>query len=154
MLSRGVANIYIGTITTCTTCVAVRTFGALRTLYSDFLRFDFAIDNIGAQNGGTDFRIGTLYTRPATINANTDLSVGFELKQEDEPLYLIRQVGTVVSLRRVVSERFETEIGMAVFVSEVEDNFGNRDFTIYGVPMRAKYDARDNIVWGVLARRS
>lgn len=110
------------------------------------LRFDFAIDNIGAQNGGTDFRIGTLYTRPATINANTDLSVGFELKQEDEPLYLIRQVGTVVSLRRVVSERFETEIGMAVFVSEVEDNFGNRDFTIYGVPMRAKYDARDNIV--------
>ncbi|MCP4820442.1 MAG: BamA/TamA family outer membrane protein [Shimia sp.] len=109
------------------------------------LRFDVSIDNIGAQNGGTDFRIGTLYTRPATLESNTDLTFGVEIKQEDEPLYLIRQIGTVASLRRVHSERFETEIGMAIFVSEVEDNFGSRDFTVYGVPVRAKYDARDEI---------
>jgi len=109
------------------------------------LRFDASIENIGAQSGGTNFRIGTLYSRPATFEADTELTVGFEIKQEDEPLYFLRQVGTTVGLRRVHSERFETEIGLGVFISEVDDNFGVRDFSIYGVPFRVKYDARDNI---------
>lgn len=112
---------------------------------ADRLRFDASIDNIGAQSGGIDFRIGTLYTRPATFEADTDLTVGFEIKQEDEPLYFLRQVGTAVSLRRVHSERFETEIGLGVYISEVDDNFGERDFSIYGIPFRVKYDARDNL---------
>lgn len=109
------------------------------------LRFDAAIESIGAQSGGTDFRIGTLYSRPATLDPNTELTIGFEIKQEDEPLYFLRQVGSAVSLRRVHSERFETEIGLAFAISEVDDNFGNRHFSIYGLPVRMKYDARDDI---------
>jgi translocation and assembly module TamA len=110
------------------------------------LRFDVSVDNLGAQSGGVDYRFGTLYSRPATFEANTNLNIGFEIKQEDEDLYFLRQVGTVIGLHRVHSERFETEVGLGVFISEVEDNFGKRDFSIYGVPVRIKYDARDDIV--------
>ncbi|TCL01424.1 autotransporter secretion outer membrane protein TamA [Shimia isoporae] len=109
-------------------------------------RIDASVDNLGAQSGGTDYRIGTTYTRPATLRSDTELAIAFEIKQEDEPLYFLRQVGTVIGFRRVYSKRVEAELGLGVFISEVEDNFGVRDFAIYGLPFRFKYDARDDIV--------
>lgn len=112
---------------------------------AESLRFDASIDNLGSQSGGTDYRIGTLYTRPATLDAETDLVVGFEIKQEDEPLYFLRQVSTQVAFKRYHSERFESSIGLGFGYSQVDDNFGSRDFLIYGIPVRTKLDRRDNI---------
>ncbi len=113
---------------------------------AESLRFDASIENIGAQNGGTDYRVGVLYTRPATLRSDTDLTFGFELKQEDEPLYFIKQVASQIALKRYVSERFEVSVGLGFQISEVDDNFGERDFSVYGIPIRAKLDERDDIL--------
>ncbi|MEP2532387.1 BamA/TamA family outer membrane protein [Shimia sp.] len=112
---------------------------------AESLRFDASIDNIGAQSGGTDWRLATLYTRPATLRSDTDLTIGLEIKQEDEDLYFLRQFGARVGFVRYHSERFETRFGFGALVSEVDDNFGHRHFSVYGLPVGLTWDQRDNI---------
>ncbi len=109
------------------------------------LRFDFAVENLGAQNSGVNYRLGTLYTRPATFNSNTALTLGAELKQEDEDLYLLRQLSLVVGVKRIHSERFETSARIGAYFSEVDDNYGERELHVLGVPVTTKLDRRDNI---------
>ncbi|PSL14048.1 autotransporter assembly complex protein TamA [Shimia abyssi] len=107
------------------------------------LRFDASIDNIGAQSGGTDWSLGALYTRPATLRSDTDFQLSFEVKQEDEDLYFLRQVGTQFGFKRYISDRFEASMELAFRASEVDDNFGSRNFFVYGIPMRILWDQRD-----------
>ncbi len=109
------------------------------------LRLDASIDNIGGETSGTDWFLGALYTRPSTFHSDTDLLLGVELKQEDEDLYFLRQASANIGIKRHFSERFETSIGANLRFSEVDDNFGERRFMVYGVPMEALYDQRDNI---------
>ncbi len=109
------------------------------------LRFDFSIENLGAQNSGVNYRLGTLYTRPATFGSNTALTLGAELKQEDEDLYWLRQLSVVAGVKTIHSERFETSAGLGLFFSDVDDNYGKRKLHLIGVPVTTKMDRRDNI---------
>lgn len=111
---------------------------------AESLRFDASVENIGGQNSGMDWRLGALYTRPATLGADTDLLIGAEIKQEDEELYFLRQAGMQVGFRRYHSERLETRAAFGFRFSEVEDNFGDRNFAIYGIPSGVTWDMRDN----------
>ncbi|CUH51651.1 autotransporter assembly complex protein TamA [Shimia marina] len=112
---------------------------------ADSLRFDAAIENLGAQSSGVNYRVGTLYTRPATLRSNVSLTLGAELKQEDEDLYFLRQLGASVGLKRIHSDRFETSLALTGFFSDVDDNFGERHFKAIGVSSTTKLDRRDNI---------
>ncbi|WP_209075948.1 BamA/TamA family outer membrane protein [Shimia sp. R9_3] len=110
------------------------------------LRFDAEVENIGGDGGGINYRLGTLYSRPATFNSDTALIVGAEIKQEDEDLYFLRQFGASVGYKRIVSERLETSAALTGFYSDVRDNFGDRTFQGIGVWAQAKLDRRDVIV--------
>ncbi len=109
------------------------------------LRFDAHIENVGAQTGGVNYRVAAKYSRPATFTSDTDLTFGLEIKQEDEDLYFLRQFGGTFGLKRIHSERFETSVGLGAYISEVDDNYGHRYFSIYGLPVTTKMDRRDNI---------
>ena len=111
---------------------------------ADRLRFDASIEQIAAQSGGTDWRIGGLYTRPATLGPDTDMTFGIEIKQEDEDLYFLRQAGSRIGLVRHFSDQLEMRIGLGFRISEVDDNYGHRDFAIYSVPLGVTWDQRDN----------
>lgn len=110
------------------------------------LRFDAEIENIGGDSAGLNYRLGTLYSRPATFNSDTALVIGAEIKQEDEDLYFLRQFGASVGYKRIVSERLETSAALTGFHSDVDDNFGEREFQALGVRAYAKLDRRDVIV--------
>ncbi|WP_353311929.1 BamA/TamA family outer membrane protein [Shimia sp. NS0008-38b] len=109
------------------------------------LRFDASVENLGAQTSGVNYRFGTLYTRPATFSSNTALIIGAELKQEDEDLYFLRQLGGTIGFKRIHSDRFETSLSLAGFISDVDDNFGERHFKAIGLTSTTKLDRRDNI---------
>ncbi len=109
------------------------------------LRFDAEIENIGGDSAGLNYRLGTIYSRPATFNSNTALVVGAEIKQEDEDLYFLRQIGASVGYKRIVSERLETSAALTTFHSHVRDNFGDRTFQAIGIRAGAKLDRRDVI---------
>ncbi len=113
---------------------------------ADSLRFDASVEQIAAQSGGTDWRLGGLYTRPATLGPDTDLTFGIEVKQEDEDLYFLRQAGSRIGLVRHFSDRLETRVGLGFRLSEVDDNYGHREFAIYAAPLGVTWDQRDNIL--------
>ena len=110
------------------------------------LRFDAEIENMGGDGSGMNYRLGTLYSRPATFNSDTSLILGAELKQEDEDLYFLRQFSASVGYKRIVSERLETSAALTGFHSDVDDNFGERNFQAIGIWTQAKLDRRDVII--------
>ncbi len=109
------------------------------------LRFDFAIENLGAQSSGVNYSLGTRFSRPATFGANTALTLGAELKQEDEDLYFLRSLSLGVGVKTIHSDRFETTAGLGLYFSDVDDNYGERRLHLIGVPVTTKMDRRDNI---------
>ena len=51
------------------------------------LRFDVEIGGIGGSKGEEDFALSTSITRPATLSADTDATLGFAIKRLQEPNY-------------------------------------------------------------------
>lgn len=117
-----------------------------RNLLGDGERFliDGEISGIGAQSGGTDLSFNTELTRPATFQADTDLSVGLFLDVIDDPLYELDRLGANAFLTRVFSPSFSASAGVLVEISQSTDDYGDREFQTFGLPIRATWDQRDD----------
>jgi translocation and assembly module TamA len=126
--------------------LALTTFWLHRNLtgFADSFRVEGEVSGIGGDSGGTDFRIGATYNRPATFNPETDLFVGAELESLDEPEFSSDRAELTVGARRVVSDEFQYTYGVSIESSRVSDAFGERNFLIVSLPLEAEYDRRDD----------
>lgn len=107
------------------------------------LRLEAAIDGIGAQVGGLGFALDARYTRPATLNRDTDLELGLNAVRLNEADFvadaftadaLLRwRRSAVLSLTAGASLRWEAgRSGLA------------EDFGTFGLPLMLTRDTRDN----------
>ena len=112
--------------------------------FADSLRVEGGATGIGGDSGGTDFRLGTDYVRPATFNAETDLVVGVELEHLDQEDFVTDRFEVNVGARRIVSDEFQYTYGLAYAYSRTDDAFGERNFSILSIPLEATYDRRDD----------
>lgn len=103
------------------------------------LRLEAAVDGIGARVGGLGFVLDARYSRPATLNRDTDLELGLNAARLNEATYqadaftadaLLRwRRSTVLSLTAGASLRWEA---------------GAQDFGTFGLPVTLTRDTRDD----------
>lgn len=83
-------------------------------------------------------------TRPSTFNSDTDLYILGDLEQLDEPHYLSLQARREVGISRYFSKTLSAEAGISYRFSDVDDDFGARQFSHLALPLTLTWDRRDD----------
>lgn len=110
------------------------------------LRFELDIENIGAttDDNGVDYRLTGSFKRPAVAGPDYDLYVNTELAREDEPGYLSTSFQLGAGVTRIFDDELEGSIGLLYRAGRVEDSFGDRDYSLFGLPIALTWDKRDD----------
>ncbi|WP_299968952.1 BamA/TamA family outer membrane protein [uncultured Roseobacter sp.] len=107
------------------------------------LRFDAEIAGIGGDTGGTDFRVGARFDRPATFNEDTGLYLLAEIEQQDEVNFFSRQATIGAGIERIASDERKYRFGVALRRANTRDAFGDNQYALFMVPAGATFDYRD-----------
>jgi len=108
------------------------------------LRIEGEITGIEGNSGGTDYKLGARFDRPATFGADTSLYLLGEVERQDEPNYQLRGGKIEIGATRFVSKGIEGEFGFGLNYAKVDDSFGRRQFTYLTMPTKATWDYRDD----------
>lgn len=108
------------------------------------LRIEAEVDGIGGTSGGTDYRLGVRFERPATFNADTDFYALAEIEQLDEVNFFSRQIDLEAGIERIANENRTYRLGLGLRRAETEDAFGTNRYTLLTLPLGAQFDYRDD----------
>nr|WP_037968214.1 BamA/TamA family outer membrane protein [Sulfitobacter guttiformis] len=108
------------------------------------LRFDAEISGIGGNSGGTDYRLGARFERPATFNEDTDFYALALLEQLDEVSFFSRQLDLEAGIKRIASAERTYTRGLGLRTAQTRDAFGERNYTLLTLPLSAEFDYRDD----------
>ncbi len=112
------------------------------------LRFDGVISGIGGMTdgdyAGVDYSLSTTFRRPATLNPDTDLILGLEVSDENEPDYSSQSFTIGAGFARNIRDRFTAEYGIGYFYSRDENNSGITEYSLLTFPLGAMTDRRDD----------
>ncbi|UWR24194.1 autotransporter assembly complex protein TamA [Sulfitobacter sp. S190] len=108
------------------------------------LRFDAEITGIGGGTGGTDYKLGVRFERPATFNEDTNFYALAQIEQLDEESFFSRQLDLEAGIERIASENRTYTLGVGLRTAENRDAFGEDKYTILTLPLGAEFDYRDN----------
>lgn len=126
--------------------VAIRSFWTHRNFFggAERLRIEADIEGIGGEFGGTDFRLGARFTRPATFDEDIDYYIEAEIEQLDEPEFFARQASVETGIERYVNENFNYRIGVGARRANTRDAFGENQYALLLLPVGATLDFRDD----------
>ena len=112
------------------------------------LRFDAVVSGIGGLTdgdyAGVDFNLSTTFRRPATLNPDTDLILGFEVSDENEPDYSSQSFTIGAGFARNIRDRFTAEYGIGYFYSRDENDSGVTEYSLLTFPLGGMTDRRDD----------
>jgi translocation and assembly module TamA len=108
------------------------------------LRFDADISGIAGETGGEDFEIGTTLIRPATLTPDTTGILYITYAQDVEPNYTLQEFSTGLTFDHRFSETLTGFAGIKYSNIDTDDAFGQRNFSLIGLPMGLIYDTRNN----------
>ncbi|MEM6372612.1 MAG: BamA/TamA family outer membrane protein [Pseudomonadota bacterium] len=108
------------------------------------LQIDGEIAGVGGDTGGIDYRLTALLTRPATIRTDLEAYVLAEVEQRDDPNLFSRTVRLEAGGTYFASEDREYSYGIGLRRSLTRDDLGERDYTIFTIPLTATFDRRDD----------
>lgn len=103
-----------------------------------------AVENIGTQSGGMDYSLGAKLARPATFNADTTLSTGFEIGRLQEADYDSDYFTAELGLDRVFSDSLSGSLSFAYDYSRVDDATGETTYQALSLPVDVVWDRRDS----------
>ncbi|TDL79439.1 outer membrane protein assembly factor [Palleronia sediminis] len=107
------------------------------------LRFEGEVSGLGGGTGGPDYKLGARFERPATFSAKNTLFLETTLERLDEPDYL-STVGFVgAGIQRIVNDEITFSYGLAYRFSRVEDDLGERDYSMLLAPLEGTFDNRE-----------
>ncbi|MEQ9692733.1 BamA/TamA family outer membrane protein [Shimia sp. SDUM112013] len=126
--------------------LSVSTYWIHRNIFggAERLRLEGEISGIGAQTGGIDYILSAELVRPATFNADSEVAFRIEASQIDDPFYFMKQFEAAFTFTRVISDEFQVAAGLLYQRSNVRDDFGNRQFSTFGVPGMITWDKRND----------
>lgn len=108
------------------------------------LRFDFQVDNVGAQETGEDYMIGVTLERPATFTPDTLASLyanASRINDEDQTINLfVAGFGAT----QFWSDDLTLRAGLEYRAERVSDITGDYDFDVLAAPLGATYDRRNS----------
>ena len=107
------------------------------------LRLEAAVDGIAARSGGLGFSLDARFTRPATINRDTDLELGLNAVRLNETDYLADAFTAEAILRRRYSASLGASAGLSLRFESADYAGISREFGTFGVPLNVTHDTRD-----------
>ncbi|MGC1496542.1 MAG: autotransporter assembly complex family protein [Sulfitobacter sp.] len=108
------------------------------------LRLEAEVAGIGGSTGGTDYKLGARFERPATFNADTDFYALAQIEQLDEVNFFSRQLDLEAGIERFANENRTYTLGIGLRTAETRDAFGTNKYTLLTLPLSAEFDYRDN----------
>ncbi len=108
------------------------------------LRFDADISGISGETGGRDYEIGASLIRPATITPDTKAILYVIYSQDVEPNYTLQEFSTGLTFDHRISETLTASVGIKYSNIDTDDAFGQRNFSLIGLPLGLDYDTRSN----------
>ncbi len=115
------------------------------------LRVDGEISNIAGGNDafgdkdGTDYSLDVRLTRPGTFNSDTDAFLFGSLSREAEEDYIENQVTFGLGFSRFFSDTLYGEVSAGLRYSNVDDDFGQREFYHVVFPSLLEWDRRNDV---------
>lgn len=110
---------------------------------ADRLRLEAAVDGIAARTGGLGFSLDARYIRPATLNRDTDLELGFNAVRQDERDYQADAFTAEGLLRRRFSHGLSATAGVSLRYEQSTYGGVQNDFGTLGLPVSITQDTRD-----------
>ncbi|KPQ05992.1 MAG: autotransporter translocation and assembly module outer membrane component TamA [Rhodobacteraceae bacterium HLUCCA12] len=110
------------------------------------LRLEAAIEGIAARVGGLGFSLDARYTRPATLDSDTDLELGLRAVRVDERDYGADSAEAEVSFLRRYSERLTGHAGLSFRFERARYGAGRSlrgNFGTVALPVGLTWDDRD-----------
>jgi translocation and assembly module TamA len=108
------------------------------------LRFDAEVRGIGGNSGGTDYKVGARFERPATFNEDTDFYALAKIEQLDEVSFFSRQLDLEAGIIRIASEQRTYTLGVGLRTAQTRDVFGENNYSLLTLPLSAQFDYRDD----------
>ena len=109
------------------------------------LRFEGEVDGIGASGEeDPDYRLTARFERPATFDADTDLTLLAEVERLDEPSFTSDIARVEVGVIRYATPDLTLRGGVQLRFSDVEDDLGERSLRHLVLPIQATQDKRDD----------
>lgn len=108
------------------------------------LRLEAEVSGIGGSSGGTDYKLGARFERPATFNEDTNFYALALLEQLDELSYFSRQFDLEAGIERIATPERTYTLGVGLRTAETRDAFGENRYTLLTLPLSAEFDYRDN----------
>lgn len=107
------------------------------------LRLEASVEGIGARTGGLGYSLDALYTRPATLNRDTDLELGLRALRVSERDFNADSIELRVHLNRQFSEQLSASAGVDLLHERAEFGGATRNFGTLGLPVSVTHDTRD-----------
>lgn len=108
------------------------------------LRLNAEVSGIGGNSGGTDYKLGARFERPATFNEDTDFYALARLEQLDEKSFYSRQFDIEAGIKRIASPERTYTLGLGLRTAQTRDVFGENTYTLMTLPLSAEFDYRDD----------
>ncbi len=102
------------------------------------------VSNIGAQNSGVDYVLGAKLDRPATITADTNLGLAFEIGRLDDIDFDADFATASVTLSHVFSDSLTGRAGLSYGYAAISDEIGDFTYRHLALPLGLTWDRRDS----------
>ena len=109
------------------------------------LRFEGEVDGLGASGEEEpDYRLTARFERPASFDADTDLTLLAEVERLDEPNFTSDIARLEAGVIRYATDELTVRGGVQLRFSDVEDDLGERSLRHLVIPLQATLDRRDD----------
>ncbi len=108
------------------------------------LRFDAAIENVGAQESGVDYRFGVTLERPATFTPDTLVGISANIARLDDEDETIDLATLGLTATHFYSDRVTLRAGVELRAQRVTDLTGDYEFFDLAFPIGTTWDFRDD----------
>lgn len=125
--------------------LGVTAFWLHRNLFGGAERFrvEGEVSGVGGDTGGIDYSLGARFQRPATFSPENTFFIETELARLDEPDFIADTFSIGAGIERRVNDEVTFSYGLAYRYSDVEDDAGEREYSMLTVPLDAIYDSRE-----------
>lgn len=108
------------------------------------LRLDAEVAGIGGETGGIDYSAGARFSRPATLRADTTLTLFTDVEVFEEPDFDSTSFSIGAELSRNITDDVPASVGVRFDLSEVTDASGTETYQQLFFPISATLDRREN----------
>ncbi|MEH7828674.1 autotransporter assembly complex protein TamA [Gemmobacter denitrificans] len=107
------------------------------------LKVEGEVANIGAQNSGMDYMLGVSVERPATLTADTTMTLKTGFAHLDEEDFTADLYSFGIGFSQYISDELTARAGLEYNHAEVEDAFDTYTYKHLALPLGVTWDKRD-----------